>query len=444
MNISDAIDFLKSELPKHGASQFDIIAGNSESSEVAVFEAKVKSFEHSVSQGVGVRVFVGNNPGYAYTEKLSKDALTQIIKDAVSHTKLTGELKIALPKENVLPDIDLGQWQPNLERVDAEEMTQFAFALEKQALNEDEAIDNVPYLGVGKDSGQVWLCNSNGIRFHNKRNSISAGLGAVAKKGPITKMGVYSKVGRDFTEFDADAMSKEAVRRALELIDPKPIKNGHYPVILSNRITAQLFSMFFSPYYADSVQKGQSRLAGKVGEQIASPEFSMLCNPHNAALAGAKLFDGEGVLTKDFSVIEKGALQSFLYNLETAAKEGVTSTGSAARSYGGKVGTAFSNVYVPPGTATLQDMMTFEKQCFYVVKLDGGSGCSSVSGEISIGAQGFWVENGEKVHAVEAVTLSTNYFDLLKNIQMVGSEYNDIFSSVKIPDILVTDVAISG
>ncbi|MGL1904458.1 MAG: TldD/PmbA family protein [Fibrobacterales bacterium] len=444
MNISDALDFLAEEMQAQGVDQYDIIGGNSESSEVSVFEEKIKSIEHSVSQGVGVRAFIDNNPGYAYTEKLSKEALTQTVRDAVSHTKLTGSLKIALPSDNTLPDIDLNLYQEGIEHVNVEAMKDYAFEVEKCALAADDAIENVPYLGVGKDSGMMWLRNSNGIHFHNKRNSISAGLGAVAKKGEMTKMGVYSKVGRDFSEFDAQFMAEESVRRALELIDPKPIQSGSYPVVLSNRITAQLFSMFFSPYYADSVQKGQSRLAGKVGEVIASTDFNLLCCPHNAQLAGAKRFDGEGVITSDFSVVENGVLQTYLYNLETAAKEGVTSTGNAARSYGGKVGTSFSNAYVPPGTASLQDLLSANKNCFYVVKLEGGSGCSSVSGEISIGAQGFWVENGEKVHAVEAVTLSTNYFDLLKNIGMVGTEYNDQFSSVKIPDILVNNISISG
>jgi PmbA protein len=79
-----------------------------------------------------------------------------------------------------------------------------------------------------------------------------------------------------------------------------------------------------------------------------------------------------------------------------------------------------------------------------VVKLEGGSGCSSVSGEISIGAQGFLVEQGRRVRPVDRVTLSTNFFDLIRRIRAFSDRYSDSFSSVKVPDVLVEEVHVSG
>ena len=83
-------------------------------------------------------------------------------------------------------------------------------------------------------------------------------------------------------------------------------------------------------------------------------------------------------------------------------------------------------------------------KCLYIVKLEGSSGCSAVSGEMSIGAQGIWFENGKPVHAVEGITLSINFFDLLKRLVALGNTYNDSFSSVKVPAFAVSEVAISN
>lgn len=80
----------------------------------------------------------------------------------------------------------------------------------------------------------------------------------------------------------------------------------------------------------------------------------------------------------------------------------------------------------------------------YITKLEGGSGCSSISGDISIGVQGFYYENGERVHPVDKITLSGNYFDMIQMILDLSNEYSDSYSSVKMPDILVESMAIAG
>jgi PmbA protein len=79
-----------------------------------------------------------------------------------------------------------------------------------------------------------------------------------------------------------------------------------------------------------------------------------------------------------------------------------------------------------------------------IVKLEGGSGCSAISGEISIGAQGFLYEGGQRVRAVDRITLSTNFFDLMKNISGLSDEYPDAWSSMKVPDVLVEGVSVAG
>ena len=444
MLMEDAIQKMSDVAKSQGAEQFDIVGGISESNEISVFEGEVQNVEFSNSQGIGIRLFKNGRPGYAYTEKLSADALEQTVKDAINHTELTDFLTVSLPTTNEFPDIDLKKWNEKLESVTLDDLKTFALNLESRAKDRSEFIVNVPYLGVGKSKNNFYFLNSNGISHVDKSNMISAGLGAVAEKNGVKKMGVYSNGSRDFSQLSFEYMADKSVERALELLEPKSIDHGTYPVIFSNRITSQLFSMFFSPYTAEMVQKGQSRFAGMVGKQIANPMLNIISDPHDLDLPGCRIMDGEGVVSEKLNIVENGVLNSYLYNLETAHKDGRASTGHASRGYSGKVGTSFGNFRIPKGEKSLQDIQRDAGTCFMVTKLEGGSGCSSVSGEISIGAQGFLIENGEIIHAVDEVTLSTNYFDLLKNIDAISNEYNDSYSSVKIPDILVSDVVVSS
>ncbi|MBF0431543.1 MAG: TldD/PmbA family protein [Fibrobacteria bacterium] len=444
MDFSSALDFICKEAKRQGADDFDALAGESNSIGLDLFEGKVKNTEISSSRGIGIRLFKNGCPGYSFTEKFSKEALAQTVKDAVAHTLLTGPLDLDLPEPGVLPELDLELWSNELETVSLEQMKKLGLALEASALAKDKRIANIPYLGVSRSSGYSLICNSHGVRYSVKGNSIFAGLGVVAKDGDSTKMGIYSNSARSIDEFNTTFMAETAVERGISLLGAHSINSGRMPVVLSNRISPQIISMFTSPFYAEVVQKGQSKLEGMLNTQIAGDKITITCNPHIKGYPGSRLFDGEGVVSAPCPVIENGILRNYLYNLESAKKDKRQSTGNASRDYSGQVGTGFSNLVMDKGSSTLDDLLAASPECLYITNLEGSSGCSSISGEISIGVQGYLVKSGKIVHPVDGITVSTNFFTLLKEIDGLSNEYSDTHSSVKVPDILVASMHVAG
>lgn len=442
-----ALDVLCEETRRAGADAFDAIAGESESMGLELFEGKVKSTEISHSRGLGVRLFREKRPGYAFTERFTREAIAQTVRDAMSHTRLTDEAAIELPAPAELPNIDLRSLDPSLATVGMDEMKSFCLELEERARSLDARVDNIPYLGAGKSAGRTWIRNHKGIAYSASGASISAGVGVTAKQGEAKKMGAYNKGGRRFTReagFDAEFIARRAVERAVELLGAEPLPSGEYPVVFSNRVAPQLFGMFSSPFFGDAVHKGQSRLAGKIGQAIAPDFFNLVSDPHLPEWPGSHRFDSEGVVTRKLQVIEKGVLKTYLHNLESAQKEGIAPTGTGSRGYSGKAGTGFANYLVSKGERSLEELLAAHGACFYVVKLEGGSGCSAVSGEISIGAQGFWVEQGKIIRPVDRVTLSGNFFELLPQIEAFSNAWSDSFSSVKVPDTLIRQMHVAG
>lgn len=442
MNIKDAVNYM-CEIAKSEAEQFDVIASNDHSEGLSVFQGQVQNTEISDSVGLGIRVIKDGRPGYAHTERLTKEAISQTLKDALCHTQWTEKINITLPSEAKAP-VQSPNYNPALENLDLAQMKDFCIELEKATFAKSKEIENIPYLGADTDSSHFVMANSNGLFYESRSNSASAGAGAVACRDGIKKLGNFVKCGRDWNEFSIDEIASRAAEYATELFGAKKIESGKIPVILSERISARFLGMYASPYVAESMQKGTSRLAGKEGEVIASKAFSIWNDPQGEMFQHKIFFDSEGCPAQHLKVVENGVFNSALYNLETASKAGVKTTGNGARSFGSKMSTSFMNFLVPAGSMTTMELTRLFPKCLLVTRLEGNTGCSAVSGEISIGAHGFWCENGAIQHPVDGVTLSGNYFDLLKDIVAVGNEYRDPFATMMVPAIAVDGLSVSN
>ncbi|MDR1812535.1 MAG: TldD/PmbA family protein [Candidatus Fibromonas sp.] len=442
MTMQEAVEYLNGIAGKSGAEQFDILAGSYDSRGISVFNGALQNTEISNSCGIGIRIFKNQKPGYASTEKFSRESLEQTLADALSNSEYTEPINMDLPEPAAITQT-LPTYNQGLESIDVNRLLNTCLDIEKQILAASE-IKNVPDLGAEISSSTTIFANSKGTFFKDQRNNFGIGAGAVAERNGIVKMGWYSKGGRDFSEVSTEQISGEVIIRAKELLSPRPIRSGKIPVILSNRISSSILSIFLSSFFAENAQKGLSRLKESLGEKIASEKFSLLSDPLQPDLPGSVLMDSEGIPTASMSVVENGEFRSFLYNMESASRENRKSTGHGTRGFAGKAVTSFMNAVVPTGKVSKKELMTEFPKCLLINHLEGNSGCNSVSGEISIGAQGFWCENGVPLYAADNLTISANFFDLLKNITGIGSQYNDSFSSVKVPSLAISEMAVSA
>lgn len=442
MKITEAVQFL-SEEAKKSATSFDIVAGHSKSEGVSVFKGKVQNTEISESVGVGIRAFKGEYPGYAYTERLTENALRQTLKDALLHTAFTKPLPVRLPFPENRPQRKL-PYNPGLKDVTLAQMAELSMEIEKRCFELSKEVTNVPYLGAQKDESFTVFANSNGVYFERRENGIGAGAGVVAERGSSKKLGGYDQNALSFSELSAEKIAQKSVEHARELLEPSKIAGGKMPVVLSERVAGQIVGMYASSFFAEQVQKGQSRLQGRLGTKIAGAKFSLYSDPTREDLPAVKTFDSEGTFADRVTVVKDGVLEDFLYNLETAAVAGRTSNGCAARSYSGKVGTSFSNLVVLPGERTTAELLGLFPRCLLVLRLEGNSGCSAVSGEMSIGVQGMYAENGKILHPVEGATLSANFIDLLETLVAIGSEYPDAYTSLQVPALAFPEISVSN
>jgi PmbA protein len=443
MKIQDAMDYLALLARRRNLHEFDILGYDSFSEAVEVFEGKVSNTEITHSAALGIRLLKDARPGIAFTEKLSADALEVCLADALSHTELTDPVQYVLPAAYSAPMQSFDRRSAEFSEIGLDELTRFAAETEARLRSADSRIENVPYTGASRSSSTGYFLNSKGVSYSLTHEEFGAYTAAVAAKGEQKKMGFASNARVNFSELRSLPLIEQATERALSQLGAAPVTSGKYTVLFSNRVSGQLFSLYQSPFFAEVVQRGQSRLAGKLGEIIAAPSLSLRSDALDATLRGSRAMDSEGVPTRNLPVIESGRLVNYLYNLESAAVEKRESTGNGVRSVGSKAGTGFKNLVVSPGQKSRDELLSAGR-ILLINKLEGAAGCSAVSGEFSIGAQGALYENGSMLQPVDRITLSSNFFEMLRNIEAISCEYNDQYSSVRVPDILIGGIAVAS
>jgi PmbA protein len=445
MEKDEAMTLVLERAKIEGAAQCDVVYHRSESEDVEVYGAAITKAEASSSAGLGCRLFVEGRPGYAYSKRIHKESIEQMVRDAVDQSRFSSPVEIELPSPPKGKDaLDLGAWDESLGGLEMKSMVEASLEMEAFVKSGHVDIESVPHAGVSKGAAWAALRNHQGLAFETCSNFVSAYVSAISHRDGQKKSGGYGNGGRSWSCIDPKAFAEEAVMRSVELLGAKAIPSGSPTVVFSNRVSGSLLSMYLGALSAEQVQKGQSRFAEKLGSPVGSELMHLSCEPHLVGAPGSRWMDSEGVLSKPKVLIDKGHLCTYLYNLESSAKDGVSPTGHGSRGLRGRAGVSFSNLVMALGPHSTSELLSLPKNCLYVTKLEGGAACSSVSGELSIGVQGFWVEQGEIVHPVDAITCNGNFFDLLGGVKAVSKDLSAQFSSVRVPDLLVEGLKVSG
>jgi PmbA protein len=183
-------------------------------------------------------------------------------------------------------------------------------------------------------------------------------------------------------------------------------------------------------------------LAGKEGEVVASEKFTLVDDPFHPDKFGHCPFDGEGVATYAKNVVEKGVLKTLLYNRMYAKLMGKETTGNArdAKTI------APTGLYLAPGAYAEEALLERLGNGIYITSLNGlHAGANTQSGDFSLQATGFLVEDGKKTRPVKNFTIADNFFQLLRKVDALGDKVKfSLTSSVGAPEVLFTDVSVSG
>jgi PmbA protein len=239
-----------------------------------------------------------------------------------------------------------------------------------------------------------------------------------------------------------EEVGKIAAQRALRRIGARKVPTARVPVVFDQQTSRQLLGEIFDAVTGDAVYRSASFLAGKIGEQIAGKNITVIDDGTIPGGFGTSPFDGEGVPTRRTTVIEKGVLKSYLLNTYTAKKLGLQTTGNASRGLAGNPGVGGGNFFLQPGSNSAEQIIRDVSDGLYVTEFLG-FGVNLVTGDFSRGATGLWIKNGELTFPVEEITVAGNLKDMLNNIAEIGSDL-EWRSSVASPTLRIEGMTVAG
>ena len=428
-----------------GIEQYEIYYQVGESISAETLKDEISAFASSVSGGICFRCIVNGKMGYASSELLTEDAMQELVKNAVSNAQcIDNEDEVFIFEGSPeYAKIDAGE----VKLTDAVTIRDTALRLQKETYAQSDQVGDGTQSVAMSSVGEVRLYNSHGLSLSNRTGMSGAYAAAVVRDGDEAQEAFDFAVGETFEE--VKETSANAVRKALDKMGASVVSSGKYNVVFDGRQFRQFLAVFSSAFSAKSAQLGLSLLAGKEGQEIAAPFVNIIDDPMREGSPIKTPFDGEGVATARRAVVEDGVLKTMLYDLTTAKKGGVTSTGNGQKgSYASPVSIAPYNFGLMAGETDLDALLAKAGEGIYITECKGfHAGADAVTGDFSIESAGFMIREGKIAEPVKSFTVAGNFFQLLKEIDTLGNEVRwgipgkTVFGA---PDVLVRDMSVAG
>jgi len=429
-----------------GLTDMEVYVVEDETFSCKVFEGEVDAYSVAATRSLSFRGLYNEKMGYTYTEKIHSDSIDFLVESAIENALLIekDDVQEIYGGDGHYEALDL--YEPALETVEAEEKIAFLKAVEAKALALDPRVKSINYNSFANGTSSSRLINSKGLDLSQQANYAYAYVSALVSENDENKTAGDFIVSQDFSKFEAEPFAVALVEKALNKLGSSIPASGTYPVLLKNLVAGQLLDAMSGSFSAENVRKDLSRLKDKLSAQIAAPVFTIMDDPHLDNGLGSAAFDGEGVATFSKYVVYQGKLLTYLHSLATAKHFGVKSTGNGFRSgFKGPVSISPSNMYVLPGADSFETLAQNMRTGIYITDIQGlHAGLNSISGDFSLSASGFMIENGQVGKPIHEITIAGNYFDMLNDIQHIGSDLDFGASSIGSPTLWIGSLAVSG
>jgi PmbA protein len=417
---------------KLGATDASVTVGNSISESVSFRNRVLDESNRSDSLAISIETYIGKKRSSISSSNLLDENLKTLISKCFETTKITPEDEF-----NSLPDKDLLAGEiKNLNLYDESHLENDKKIDYLRELEEVASIDKKivnTESGFTENKSNFILANSDGFCNGYRSSSFSASCVTVAKD--------ENSMERDY-EFtskchlndiiDPKNLGKIAAEQTIKKLSPKKIGSDKISIIFDKRIAKGLLSSFASAISSSAIARGTSFLKDKIDQQIFSSSINIFDKPDLVKGMGSQCFDSEGVKSEALKLVERGFLKGYLVDTYNGKKLNLRSNGRSGGS---------TNLYFENGQISFEELLKIHSRSLYITETIG-HGTNLVTGDYSVGANGFLVENGELKYPVSEITIAGNFNDMFKSITLANDL--DFKYSVNSPTMMIEGMTVAG
>ena len=418
-----------------GAQKVRITLSKSLMNLIGLLNGEVDKTAHALDRSLQLQLFVEGRYGAFSTNKLEKEGLEEFIREAIDTVKMLQEDSYRdLPApERVAKDArtgrELGLFDPAYDTLTAEQRREMALAschwpcgaIAEEGEYSDSVFDTL-------------TIDSQGLYARHTETSFEIGYETTVEDAQGNH---FSSYWWDATPLLKDLQWKDcaeiAYKRALAQVGVQDTTGGKYTVVVDTECASTLLTPVLNALGGFALQQKNSFLVGSLGKQLFPEQLTILDLPRTAGETGCRLFDSEGVATREMPIIDKGVVKTYFLNTYIAAKMGMAPTVEDA-----------TRVKVLPvgGCKTLDELLEATGDCILVTGFNGGNS-NPVTGNFSYGIEGFLVRGGKKVHPVRELLITGNFLQLWNNLVATADDARPCLSKL-IPSLAFTNVDISA
>jgi len=438
-------DLLKRTASK-GASGAEVVVVEEESLSVRVRMRTVDTVQSAREKRLGLRLCFGQRSATTATSDFSPESLQRLLDDTVAMAHATAEDPCSgLPEPELfsseVPDLDL--WDSEAADLPIQERISLATTAESAALDYDPRISNSDGGEFNHQGARLFFANSHGFTGEYRGSSVVLSASPIAADTAGMQRDSWYSIQRRLRNLEpAEAIGHTAARRALRRLGARKVPTQQVPVVFDPDMAASLLRTICGAVAGSTIYRNASFLTGKLGQQIAATALTVVDDGRMMGHLGSRPFDGEGLPTRRTILIQDGILTSYLLDTYTGRKLGMPSTGNASRSLGQPPTVAPTNCYIVPGASSPEQIIRCVDRGLYVTEMIG-FGVNLVTGDYSRGAVGMWIEKGELAYPVEEITIAGNLNDMLREIEMIGSDL-EWRGSIAAPALKIARMTVAG
>jgi PmbA protein len=427
---------------KKGADAADVVCKRSLEITAGIRNGAPETLEQAEAGAVGLRVFCGKAYATLSTSDLSATALERLAENAVAIARQAPEDPFA----GLADPTRFATAFPDLEMEDAE--TPDMASLQLRAKQTEEAARGVQ--GISNSDGAeagfshmaLTLLNSHGFHGHYARSMHRLFAKMIAGHGDAMQRDYAFSLATHANRLTSpQAVGEEAGKRTVAKLTPRKITSQTAPIFCEPRITRQLLSHFASAISGAAIARGTSFLKDALNTAVFQASVTITDDPLRPRGPMSRPFDIEGVAARPLALIENGTLTSWLLDSRSACQLGLTTTGHASRGLASSPTPAATNLTLQAGADSAEALYRSVPQGLLVTETFG-HGVNVITGDYSLGASGFWLENGERAYPVSEITIAGNLREMFQHL-IPANDLEHAFA-INGPTVMIPRMTIAG